>query len=401
MRGLDAFGYGRLIKNLPAELRLGQRLGSRPTLVVIGQPPGGQALGHPPQYYEDFFFNVRRPNSYAWVMESYGAAPIRLITGQIPIIDLTLAEAQLDMVPRAAAIMKRVVDLVGLSTFQHVDDAGKNDDIVTTVELLLVCIDTYSSDLAATRHFTYDAGGVKFDGQVSYVGHQASLMSICHEVLHQWGAVDLYGDGSKNFFLTSMAATIFGVPDDLRSVDLDPWHRMQFGLTTPVVVDFATQGSGSEAFPSVATDRKNSAVLFWDSRRGKQDFFMVELRQPTPGTVDSDVPDGFAVWVVQVDANGSPVGPGNGIPGVAALGKDLGQGTGAMWQGGDQTPALGWGDGSISALSLKFERSAADKGTVSWSTVRIRPPPFRIPLARVFEAPTATGLRTCDWNGGT
>jgi hypothetical protein len=187
-----------------------------------------------------------------------------------------------------------------------------------------------------------------------------------------------------------MAGTIFGVPDDRRSVDLDPWHRMQFGLTGPQVIDFATQGSGTVNIPSVASNREYSAVLFWNSRKGKQEYFLVELREPTPGTVYCDVSNGFAIWAVQVDANGNPESPGAGIPGVAAIGKTTGLGGSDLWQGGDRTPLLTRIGDASPILSLEFARPNRGVGTISWSTPiifvpprkRPREPRVRIPVVR-------------------
>jgi hypothetical protein len=391
---LRQFGYGRLIDRFPSSLGLAGQLGPRPTLVVIARPPGGPTLAHSPGFYDEFFFDPNQQGSYAWVMNAYGAGPKRVLNGPPPVLDLSASVAALGLPDRAAAIMKMIIDAGALSALQSVDDTGNNDDILTTGELLLIIVDTYSSDLGVTTPFTLNDGPMKISAMASFMGHETSLQTACHEVFHQWGAIDLYGGNFNiNPGLTLMAATIFSIPDDRSCVELDPWHRLQFGVTAPSLVDFATQPSGQIEIRSVTADRASSAVLFWDSRQGKSDYFLVELREPAAGTVDGNVHDGIAVWMVHLDANGNPESPGGGIPGVAAIGKNRDLGSPFLWTDGEKTHVLSWSDGSLSSLELAFVRPSPGRAIISWSTVAIRPPLNKIPKNRFIKNPIVAGIQ--------
>lgn len=390
---LRPFGYGRLIEKLPVELGLRGRIGPRPTFVVLAPVYSGRPMAHAEAYYENFFFNQNDPESFAFVMNAYGAAPIRFHPFAPLKFSLSDTEAALDMPARAALLMGKFRGFENNSAyrFAEIDRAARADGVLTDGELLVIIVDNYSADNAATRRFAVDFPDIKFNLQASFNGDQSSLMTFCHEVFHQWGAVDLYGDdGRSNAMLTPMAGTRIGL-DDRRMVELDPWHRMQFGLTAPTIIDFATQTSGRISIPSVAKNREDSALLFWDSRQGKDAYFLVELREPTPGAVDRDVPDGIAVWAVQTDQNGNPASVGDGIPGVAAIGKDHGAGSSALWGAGDKTPILNWRGGIWSSLRLAFERPERGTAVISWSTEAIRPPPHDVPKNLYFRSPILAG----------
>lgn len=152
----------------------------------------------------------------------------------------------------------------------------------------------------------------------------------------------------------------------------DPWIRTQRGLTKPHLVDMARQQSGTAEVRSAASDCRNSAVVFYDARRGRQDLLFVELRSPVPidglATVDADVGDGFRIWQVSLDLEGEPVDARllieTGVryrtsEAVAREGSDT-------WWDGDFTPELEWLDGTGSGLSLAFHRLSDHSGRVSW-----------------------------------
>ncbi len=391
---LRPFGYGRLIDRFPKEFGLRGRLGPRPLLVVLTRPPGSPPFAHSEIYYDDFFFNAAVPDSFAFIMNSYGAAPTRVFPWPPVLFNLGDADAQLDMPSRAAEMIRKIVRLGGDYRIEPIDNASLDDNVITSGEMFMTIVDTYSSVEAATCYFSVDAYGLKVDARASFIGHRSTLMTHCHEFFHQWGAVDLYdgNDPSKNRYLTPMADTQPGGPDARWSVELDPWHRMQFGVTAPVLVDFGTLHSGSVDIPSVARDREGSAVLFYDSQQGKTDYFMVELREPIPGTVDRSVPPGIAVWVVHTDDNGDAQSPGPGIPGVAAIGRQLTPGSTGLWANGDQTPVLAWSTGSWSGLSLAFSETQPGMATISWSTNAVRPPPHDVPRNVYFRSPVLPDL---------
>jgi|APMI01.1.fsa_nt_gi hypothetical protein len=371
-RDAEPFGFGRLTSE---SRRPGQgmkgRFGPRPTWLILAEPPNAP-LAHERAFYQTFFYGRETPSTYAWVMAQYGAPPVPVLGGPPATVHLTQEQAQLQLPSRIPVIDEQALRDIGSYPIGWGGLDADRDGVVKGTELLTVIVDSYGLGNATTQSLTVDSTALGYPlqirGKYSVMGHQVALQTACHEVFHQWGAIDMYGaDQSFHGGLTTMAATITQTPDDRSMVELDAWHRMQFGLTRPYVYDLATQVSGTASISAVAQNRYDSAVLFWDSRRGPGDYLLVELRQATPGTLDSDCASGFVVWQCKVDANGDPMGglTPNGTYAVNAIGPG-GVGDGA-WASGSSLRDISWVDGTSIGVEVTLDSPNGSTGTVEWS----------------------------------
>ncbi len=243
-------------------------------------------------------------------------------------------------------------------------------------ELLVLALDNLFAAGGQTGSTSPDAvsidHGCTWSGSVSGLAAAAGVSTMCHELLHQYGTVDLYGAGfGRNQGFTTMAAS--PADPDMR-VRLDPWHEMQLGVTSPVIADLTVPGSVT--IEHAGGDGNRRAVLLTDPAR-RFEGFMVQLRRGLQDPIDTAGPNGWCLWQVAVDASthGRLILPswhqaGGRDASINALGApDLVRGDGSAWPDGT-TPELSWPNGAETGAALTFT-SAADglAGTVSWAQV--------------------------------
>lgn len=147
------------------------------------------------------------------------------------------------------------------------------------------------------------AYGMKVCGSVVIVNSGAGLATVVHELSHTLGADDLYGsDSRQQAGVDVMGPTCGGGPTNT-SVHLGAWHKLELGWTRPDVIDMKAAPIGKKTLYCGQSDRAelDGTLLFWNSGRGLDDYFLVEARCRA-GFDDGlgDPAGGLAVWDVEL-----------------------------------------------------------------------------------------------------
>jgi M6 family metalloprotease-like protein len=144
-----------------------------------------------------------------------------------------------------------------------------------------------------------------WQGTVALQDHQGELLTLCHELAHQLGTLDLYGDECHNQLLTLMDCTITLLPDDPTTYHLDPWHKLQYGWCEPRIRSLA--GGGVETLPAAQMLDASAPLILYQPARGIQEFFLLEYRTTNspngPGYDANTAGSGLVIWHVQQDTN--------------------------------------------------------------------------------------------------
>ncbi len=179
-------------------------------------------------------------------------------------------------------------------------DADTNQ-VITPSELTILVI---GNDGGGATRYTGEVrppgSACAWNGVVALQDHHGEFLTACHELAHQLGTLDLYGDECHNASRTLMDCTITYVPDDPRTYHLDPWHKLQFGWSTPRIRSLA--GGGVENIPAAQAMDASAPLLLYHPARGTQEFYLLEYRTPsTPagGGYDANTTDaGLVIWHV-------------------------------------------------------------------------------------------------------
>lgn len=395
---LDEFGYNRMQVN-GKEAR-----GHRPLLVILAEHEGYPALAHDRDYYDNLIFNyfatddsgqpMRNLNGYylvnsngrfSWTRAGAGTY------GPFKFKNADLSEkAGTKGQPRQALALKAAAQ-AGFN-FADYDDNG--DGHITNDELCVLVIENLTVDGAANRGT--EPACVRPDGStvdaclaIAIAGHQASLMSMCHELAHSLGALDLYGgDQNQNYEYTLMGSTIYKMADVMRTYHLDPWHKIQLGWVEPKI--HSLDSPGSDIIGAAELVEGDEPVILYSPTRGPNEYYLLEYRtnnRPEGAGYDASVPgSGLVVWHIKTDDNKFPITlPNQTVPGnldyaVFINGaKTFSRGTGTPWpssSGGIVTTfsdgvipyALKWLDGLGGNMKIKVG-SLLDNGNrlkVSW-----------------------------------
>lgn len=355
---LKDFGFGR--KKVPTS--------NRPLLVILIEYDGKPTLGHQPNEYDEIIFNPLRPpsiNGYFTEVSNGRFHWSRAGRGIIGPIRLSAADAGLPHERRMAT----VIDAAGKNGYNF-DFLDKNSDgFVTTEELGVLVIENIpNAATRATAPSCFKPTGsqvslclaLNINRQwylgVSFVGDRPQMMTIAHELSHQLGAIEMYGQWNFNSLHTNctVMAGISGGADDRQTYHLDPWHKLQLGWSEPRI--HALNSAGSATINAANSVRPDAPLILYDPQRGAREFFILEYRtQFSPGTnYDKNVCDsGLAIWHVVQDENKDPrTMPnvrqgGNPITAVYLEGRPTLIRTGAtFWKSGDLTPNLLWLDGT-------------------------------------------------------
>jgi M6 family metalloprotease-like protein len=152
---------------------------------------------------------------------------------------------------------------------------------------------------------------VDWTGAVALLGHQGDFATLCHELSHTLGTVDLYGVWNQQCLssqATLMSCTISSL-EDPEIFHLDPWHKMQLGWSEPRIMSLPA--GGIAALPAAQMVDPSAPVILYDPVRGTGEFFMIEYRTPLspngPG-YDANVSDtGVALWHIQQNSSHDPL----------------------------------------------------------------------------------------------
>jgi M6 family metalloprotease-like protein len=199
---------------------------------------------------------------------------------------------------------------------------------------------------------TGPSGSVRVCIELSSVAQDTSFITMTHEIAHSFGAYDLYNSSGQAAGATLMN-NIVASSAARASVELDAWHKIALGWVTPRVYDIAQPGSCEFMQISLADEFFDAAtyyerpILLYDSRRGGNEFFLLEarLRDSWFNRYDADAAGtGLFIWYVQQDASRQPAlipglkieaGANNTLDSTPAPGSDDNVSGGALWSGND------------------------------------------------------------------
>ena len=308
----EDFGYGHMTVN-------GQpSLGHRPLLVILANFDGGNSFAHDLAYYDNLVFNWTRKQSlngyflansngrFMWARAGRGIiGPVQFGAGQ-----------RYNQINNDTLYFDQILGTVwnlGLFNFVQFDSNGDRRLTPDELGILIITNDGDTSGGAdPTGYFELgpkgNVAGYAFDNcgmnNVAGVNHQTGFLTIAHELCHLLGAVDLYGSGGLSSGLTSMSST-GGLPDDMTTCHLDPWHKMQLGWDEPRIEEITSQKW--TYMPVAQLGNPRAPLILYDSRRGPDEYFILEARTPKSakggGYDDNVAGTGLVIWHVLQDEN--------------------------------------------------------------------------------------------------
>jgi M6 family metalloprotease-like protein len=344
-------------------------LGTRPLLVLVAQFVGIGSATHTPSYFDSLIFPIDGPltvNGYYqensngrfhWSRPSFG------IVGPVtfPVQDTSY---KFHDPAGISYFFKEIIRRTGtdLSVFDV-----NHDGNIAEEELAILILNNEGDGRGGAARAIDPSGCVQLTSpnltvcggatRVTTVGHLASFMTLCHELMHSLGAYDLYGPTDMNQSITLMGATIYSNPDDRRTYHLDPWHKMQYGWLEPRIRSLPA--GGIESLPAAQLGQSDGPLILHDPARGPEEFFMIEYRSwflsnPIGGSYDANTTGaGFAIWHIEQDANHDLKYLTPQIFTAFAEGSpDLSQGGNTLWSGPNATPPLRWNDMTQTATRL-------------------------------------------------
>ena len=316
---LQDFGYEHMTVN--GEVSTGHR----PMLVILASFTGAEPFGHgtnDTRYYDDLMFNFfTRPGVNNYFLE---VSDGRFFWSRGGLVSVTLPFAHMFTnfnpnvtAPRglrdqlyASNIIHRAMTTTSFN-FAGYDD--NNNGTVSQEELQIVIISNDGEYSGANR----GAGCIRPSGSaltvcagsVALLNHRTGIATICHELSHSLGTLDLYGaDECLNRSVSLMSCTL-SFPDDPDIYHLDPWHKLQLGWVEPRI--FSATAGGYASVPAAQVIDPNTPIILYDPAQGVNDFFILEYRarNRTAGPFNdaNTSGNGLALWRVRQDSAKNPV----------------------------------------------------------------------------------------------
>jgi M6 family metalloprotease-like protein len=134
---------------------------------------------------------------------------------------------------------------------------------------------------------------------IASFGSGSSLFVMAHELAHALGlGFDLYNDAGDSGGLTLLSSG--------PAVHLDPESKLRLGWADPVAYDIASGvGTCIRQAPAARSGGAPRPILLYDSRRGTNEYFMIEHRARIGH--DAAIPsEGIAAWHVKLKRDGWP-----------------------------------------------------------------------------------------------
>jgi hypothetical protein len=239
------------------------------------------------------------------------------------------------------------------------------DGVLQTHELSLLMVNAGGGTSGQTSDFPCHRppGAPLICTTVSAVNEGASLTTLAHELLHQLGAVDVYGSQCHNQGVTLMSCTVGDV--DPVTYHLDPWHKIQLGWLHPRIQAIPGGGPGRCAtFAAAQSDdsREHPPTVFYDPDRGAAEYLIVEHRSSALAGYDANVTgNGLAIWRIRIGTDGRPMIIPAGAAGVALSDRALllfgapsgVRGGNGLWTTNDGLISPTWLDASPTGLTLR------------------------------------------------
>ncbi len=306
----------------------------------------------------------------------------------------------------AAMFRTRAVQLAAANSvdFRRYDRNG--DGRVGPSELQIV---RYGSDVGVggqQGRISVALPGITVDTDVLLVASQTPLQGMLHELLHSFRAEHFYG---PNFELNGTATVMAGMLGafDNRTMQLDPWSRLQLGwtrlrvhsLTGPPALQVFTLRNGD------ASPERAGIILF--NPAWPREYFIVQGRDPADPFDRVAPARGIMVWHVQtrhdytslmIQRSGDPLGriawprgpdPTQQTEAVLALGADGRLGRPTVFTRASPPIALRWFNGTETGWRIRVVAESPGGATVALE-------PTTVPVAPRLNQPAAPLAR-----GGT
>jgi M6 family metalloprotease-like protein len=439
-QSLADFGYQNMKVNgqLPS--------GTRPLLIIRADIAGDDNTTHPASYYDTLVFNfLTFPSVNGFMLVNSGgrfyftrggSGMVDLING----VNFTAAEkADFGSEVKRAGHCINAAARAGFN-FSALDANG--DGTITQDELVVLIVENSSTgDSGAARWanpdgtgagFTIQGTTTKFQSGLCLVTQNVSVATLCHELSHVLGTVDVYGVWNQEALssgLTTMSATIT-FANNPAIYQFDPWHKLQLGWCEPRIRNM--YWGGVETLSGSGVTAADKQVILYDSGRGTGEFFILEYRSVTAQSYDDQANDtGLVIWHVQQDSahnlvqvptpyvtNPPPAptathqtmwleSPTTLIRGGGQWGPPGGQGA---WHSGTTTPLLKWNDGTASATQIRVRPFGAGATSITveiltaretWVDFAYVPPPLT-PGIGTFNRPFTSlteGVNNSSWGG--
>jgi M6 family metalloprotease-like protein len=275
---LASFGYRRMtVAGTPA-------IGSRPLAVILMQYDGSPSFAHPASYYDDLIFNPFKNSVNGYFLEnSQGRFHwSRAGAGMYGPFNYAASQYGTETNGKFSRLYLALQGLAdaGLDFTQY---DSNHDGFVTSNELSVFAIDNKLTAGGVNRgtdpdtfHYTNPVGKqVSVKLSVATVGQRSSFMVINHELSHQLGTIEMYGEsGNENCGFTLMGCTL-GL-DDMTSFHLDPWHKMMLGWVEPRFFSIDSAGNTTISAPQVLNEQ--SPVILYSPAKGFFEFYILEFR---------------------------------------------------------------------------------------------------------------------------
>lgn len=389
---LEDFGYA----NLKAIDQLS--IGTRPTLVILLDLANTGTFAHTVTEYDNLVFNplnntaagLRSVNGFLTV-NSHGKFRINRagpgILGPLAIPADQRTKAATNDFMRGAFAIGAAIN----ASFDFAPFDANNDGQIQNKEISIIIIDNLNPNPQGTTKwlnpdgkegepFTPSGSTKSIALRAAFVAQRVGFATLCHEFSHAaMNTEDLYGGGNQvvcfNNLYTLMSCTI-GANDDLVTVHLDAWHKMQLGWVEPRIRSITAGGveaiSAAQLFNST-----DAPVILYDPARGTKEFFLLEYRtssSSTGGEYEDNLPsNGLGVWhVIHNDSRTLFTMPGTfqsvWLEGQPNL--QVATDTNQLWTADTTTPLLQWsnGDATRTRIFVRPFNVGADQITIEWLT---------------------------------
>jgi len=366
-------------------------LGTRP-LLVVDMAYKDVASTHTVSQITNLFFGPATPNVAGYISQVSNSR-FGFRNAGVYAVTSTRKTTEFSGNPDKRAEGVKLARQAGFN-FAAYDTNG--DHVVTGDELSVSVLDSLSLAGGGWGQFGPMSGPVdvgdsthpmKVDLWTALDTEYGSFSLISHELLHQLGAVDIYGDAARmSSGLSAMTSSRLGTDSnrDMTTFEVDAWHKVRLGWVTPRVVPVTSVASCDIDYASWSRAGTNAPILFFDPRRGVNEYYLMEFR--ANGAPDSSITPtgGVAVWHVRTDAGFRPYDVASGYSptgtdkSVWTVGTDGTRGGASLWKAANGEFSLKWSDGSttVSGVDTAPVASSASVGMAFQVTDKSANGPF-------------------------
>lgn len=369
---LSDFGHQNIRVNGQLSLR------PRPLVMILANFAGGQPFANTD--FDALVFDTQSTLGVAGYFREVSNGRFSWSrAGIIGPVQFTAAESDANHLDDPKGISFVIRRAAQASSFNFAQFDANADGTVSQDELGILIITNQGDGLGGAARPIDPSGCLQVPGsslricgdniRVTAVGHRASFMTLCHELSHQLGTLDLYGNCQcLNQDLTLMDGTLYPNPYDRRTYHLDPWHKTQLGWSDPRIQSL--RDGGIVSLPATQVIRPDAPVILYDPQRGTGEFFILEYRtqsRPGAGGYDQNVTgNGLAIWHIQQDADKNPtLIPNQGYAVFHQGAPDFKPGGDGLWESGVTTPYLRWLDGSQTRVKIKVRPFKAEDPSIT------------------------------------